>query len=390
MGKLSSLVPINVEIEKAKFLQALKENKVYNPIFLYSNPSSARKFRSKYDPMLSDEYLERAICILESVMCNYKSETEYQNKNWGAQLETNTAKTYVNEYIKLDHALETHLNVNWSDTAFCTNCCDSTVTFVKRQKYYRDIRLKSLLDHEIGTHWTRTYNMNLITGKRKKGSKRKTPFPRLGWLLSTEEGLASLNTTIHYEDKRLFGSSLLYFACYMSSKMSFYDLWMQLNRYLKDNEERLWYICMRVKRGVEDTSQKKGFYKDQSTLSGALRLLAMRNIINFKDLHLAKCSIEELVLATPFISNLKNNNRGLLPIFLKTEKQYDLYMKELDKIAEANNVGKIPTKNIKSLRCRRIPHIKKPSINFDKFKEFKPLADEEEKKQNQEEKSLLS
>ena len=26
MGKLSSLVPINVEIEKAKFLQALKEN----------------------------------------------------------------------------------------------------------------------------------------------------------------------------------------------------------------------------------------------------------------------------------------------------------------------------------------------------------------------------
>ena len=99
MGKLSSLVPINVDIEKAKFLQALKENKVYNPIFLYSNPSSARKFRSKYDPMLSDEYLERAICILESVMCNYKSEMEYQNKNWGAQLETNTAKTYVNEYL---------------------------------------------------------------------------------------------------------------------------------------------------------------------------------------------------------------------------------------------------------------------------------------------------
>ena len=164
---------------------------------------------------------------------------------------------------------------------------------------------------------------------------------------------------------------------------------MQLNRYLKDNEERLWYICMRVKRGVEDTSQKKGFYKDQSTLSGALRLLAMRNIINFKDLHLAKCSIEELVLATPFISKLKKNNRGLLPIFLKTEKQYDLYMKELDKIAEANNVGKIP-KHITSLRCRRIPHIKKPSVNFDKFKEFKPLADEEEKKQNQEEKSLLS
>ena len=64
-------------------------------------------------------------------------------------------------------------------------------------------------------------------------------------------------------------------------------------------------------------------------------------------------------------------------------------MKELDKIAEANNVGKIP-KHITSLRCRRIPHIKKPSINFDKFKEFKPLADEEEKKQNQEEKSLLS
>eukprot|EP00943_MAST-04B_sp_MAST-4B-sp1_P000787 g787.t1 len=370
MGKLSSLVPVNVVEEKETFLRAIRQNEVYNPIFKYASPSSAKKTRSKYDAMLSDEYLGRAIDILESVIRDYKSEAAYQNKNWGDQLETDVAKAYVKEYVKLDTALQKHLNVLWSDTAFCTSCCESTVTFVQRKNYYRDVRLKSLLDHEIGTHWTRTYNMNLITGKRKKGGKRKTPFPRLGWLLSTEEGLASLNTTIHYVDKRLFGSSLLYLSCYLSSKMSFYELWMHLKRYLNNNEERLWYICMRVKRGVEDTSQKKGFYKDQSTLSGALRLLSLRHVINFKDLHLAKCSLEELALATPFIDKLKSDSRCLLPIFLKTDKQYKQYIQELDKIAIANNVG-TAAKNVKSLRCRRIPYIKKPSdaLFFDEEKQ---------------------
>ena len=105
--------------------------------------------------------------------------------------------------------------------------------------------------------------------------------------------------------------------------------------------------------------------------------------------------VSELYMKS-YVSNMANYNfdddfeENIMQMIIEQYgKQYDLYMKELDKIAEANNVGKIP-KNIKSLRCRRIPHIKKPSINFDKFKEFKPLEDEEEKKQNQEEKSLLS
>ena len=360
MGKLSSLVPTNVDLEKQKFLQALACGKKYNPFFTYSNPSSTRKTRSKYDSMLSDEYLDRARCILDSVINDYGSEEAYQTKNWGSQIGSNTAKNYVSEYVKMDDVLQNNLKIAWSQTAFCTSCCDSTVTFVEREDYYRDNRLKSLLDHEIGTHWTRTFNMNKITGKRKKRSKRRTPFPRLGWLLSTEEGLASLNTTMHYEDKRLFGASLLYLTCYLSSKMSFYDLWIELTKYVGNNADRLWYICMRAKRGVEDTAEAKGFYKDQSTLSGALRLLALRKSIDFTDLHFSKCSVEELALAKPFVNSLRNSGLGLLPLFLKTRQHYENYVKQIEKIAIANNVGAIK-KGDKNFRCRRIPYIHKPT-----------------------------
>ena len=360
MGKLSSLVPTNVETEKQKFLEAVACGTTYNPVFTYANPSSTRKTRSKYDSMLSDEYLDRARYILDSVIDDYGSEEAYQTKNWGKQIGSNIAKKYVSEYIKMDDALLKNLKTAWSKTAFCTSCCDSTVTFVERENYYRDNRLKSLLDHEIGTHWTRTFNMNRITGKRKKGSKRRTPFPRLGWLLSTEEGLASLNTYMHYEDKRLFGASLLYLTCYLSSKMSFHDLWIELTKYVGNNVDRLWYVCMRAKRGVEHTAEARGFYKDQSTLSGALRLLALRNNIDFTDLHFSKCSIEELPLAKPFVDRLRNSGAGLLPLFLKTKQDYKEYLKQIEKIAIANNVGAVK-KGDKNFRCRRIPYIHEPT-----------------------------
>jgi len=32
------------------------------------------------------------------------------------------------------------------------------LSLVSKQKYYRDLRLKSLLDHEIGTHYIRSRN----------------------------------------------------------------------------------------------------------------------------------------------------------------------------------------------------------------------------------------
>ena len=304
--------------------------------------------------MLSDEYLDRALKILDLVSQDYKDERDYHEKVWGPKVEFQEADKMIRDYAAQNPKLENALNIKWSMDAFVTNCSGSTVTFIKRKGYYRRQRLVSLLDHEIGTHWTRTHNMDQATGKRRGGSKRKVKFPRLGWLLSTEEGLACLNTFKSYKDKRLFGSALLYVASVLSSQMSFHELWQRLTTWLKGDTERLWIVCMRVKRGVENTSKHLGFYKDQATFSGAVRLLAMRKSINFRELHMLKCSIEELPLARLYVPQLSKSTSVIIPWFVESDDQYEMYLSQLDEIAKANDIGSFEVRD--NFRNRRIPH----------------------------------
>lgn len=354
MVRLSTLVPTNRDSERETFLNALHEGRVYNPKFVYEKAKVARDFRKRYDEQLSFEYFERALHLLEQLSEDYKDERDYHEKVWGDKLEYDEANDMINKYVAENAKLEQAITVKWCMDSFVTNCSGSTVTFIKRKGYYRRQRLISLLDHEIGTHFTRTHNMNQIAPNRQKNScKRRVKFPRVGWLLSTEEGLACLNTFKSYSDKRLFGSALLYYACCLSSKLSFYELWKKLDVYLKGDEERLWIVCMRVKRGVEDTSKPLGFYKDQATFSGAVRLLALRRSINFRHLHLCKCSVEELPAVKPFLSQIINSGNGLLPWFVETDDEYSKYMTQLDEIAKANNIG--VHESSKNFRCRRIP-----------------------------------
>jgi hypothetical protein len=49
-----------------------------------------------------------------------------------------------------------------------------------------------------------------------------------------------------------------------------------------------------VKRGLTDTSQKGGLYKDQVYLEGAMAILSQRNNINFKALMSGKLSLQDL------------------------------------------------------------------------------------------------
>ena len=42
---------------------------------------------------------------------------------------------------------------------------------------------------------------------------------------------------------------------------------------------------MRIKRGLTKTEEKKGMYKDQAYLIGAIKILKNRKKINFKLLH---------------------------------------------------------------------------------------------------------
>ncbi len=55
----------------------------------------------------------------------------------------------------------------------------------------------------------------------------------------------------------LFKAALHYYACYQASVLSFEELYKNLAKYITNSEER-WKECVRVKRGIEDTSIKSG------------------------------------------------------------------------------------------------------------------------------------
>jgi hypothetical protein len=59
----------------------------------------------------------------------------------------------------------------------------------------------------------------------------------------------------------LYKAALNYYSAYMASKMSFVDLFNDLEKYI-DNPRRRLKCVIRVKRGLIDTYEAGGLYKD--------------------------------------------------------------------------------------------------------------------------------
>jgi hypothetical protein len=58
-----------------------------------------------------------------------------------------------------------------------------------------------------------------------------------------------------------YKGALNYYSAYMASKMSFVELFNDLEKYI-DNPRRRYRCVARVKRGLIDTSEPGGLYKD--------------------------------------------------------------------------------------------------------------------------------
>lgn len=156
---------------------------------------------------------------------------------------------------------------------------------------YREGRMIGVLDHEIGTHFLRKHNEKLQQWYKKRDKfEMKT-------CIATEEGLACTNQMVQtVKDGQckpfLYRSALNYYAAYMAKELSFVDLFKDLEKYV-DSPQARWKFCLRVKRGLTDTSQKGGLYKDQVYLEGAVKILARRKKLNFKALLCGKISLDD-------------------------------------------------------------------------------------------------
>ena len=333
MSDLAALRPTNEAAERKAFLSALKAGESYEPQFSYKNAQRAEEARAKCDKHLSSEFADIALRLLEDVLRDHGSEEAYCAAVWGRPLEGIEVERACHAYAAAN-GMAGKVAFEWSPAHSVTTCTGGRVKLVTVPGYYREHRLASLLDHEVGTHFVRAFNHKAAL----TGAARPPRAPaRRGWLLATEEGLASLNTHRAYADKRLWVPALHYHAALLASQLPFSGLWRALSAFLGDDPKRLWLTCVRVKRGCRDTGRPGGYYKEQSNFAGALRLLAARHDagLDFRLLHCVRVSLEDFPGVAAAAKRALASGRVLVPNFLRDEAAY---RRGLDAIAQANGV----------------------------------------------------
>ncbi len=75
--------------------------------------------------------------------------------------------------------------------------------------------------------------------------------------------------------------------------MGFVDLFNDIEKYIDDKMSR-WKFVLRVKRGLMDTSEPGGLYKDQVYLEGAVAILRERKYLDFHGLCCGKISLDDM------------------------------------------------------------------------------------------------
>jgi len=83
--------------------------------------------------------------------------------------------------------------------------------------------------------------------------------------IMTEEGFACTNqmvrTALEGKAPYLYRSALNYYAALQASKMSFVELFDDIAKYIDDKMRRFKFV-VRLKRGLRDTGEPGGLYKD--------------------------------------------------------------------------------------------------------------------------------
>jgi hypothetical protein len=213
----------------------------------------------------------------------------------------------VRRYL-IDLGVEELIGIQWMDPKVCASA--SMITSAEpggelrgklhlvKGKEFTSTRLQGLLDHEIGTHFTRALNHHLRgfrhAGAGKLGCAGVGSSSKGGSLreLITEEGLATLNTLLASDSLSLSSPALSYYAQSRALHLGFSELFLELRKFVPSPASR-WSYCFRCKRGLKDTSVPGAFGKDRAYLEGAIRILEQRHSLDFLVLHAAKVSLED-------------------------------------------------------------------------------------------------
>lgn len=165
-----------------------------------------------------------------------------------------------------------------------------TILLKKGVKFQAN-RLQALLVHEIGTHVFRFENGKL---QPLQLLERGT-----AGYLRTEEGLAVWNQNqlgINLGEKFLTPAYQIV-ALYVAERMGFQDLFHYLKTTFELSDDLCWKLCLKAKRGFNNSEEKGAFTKDMVYFAGARDIEKfLKRGGNIADLYVGKITIDDLPL----------------------------------------------------------------------------------------------
>ncbi|KAH9281894.1 putative protein-like [Echinococcus granulosus] len=324
---LGAFSPKNDAEQKERFLR-----RNFTPQFALSSPVfDIEGWLLRQNGKIHFNLFREAKRILGIVIKRFKTIDSFVEASYGPMISIEKATEKVVHYIKTAK-FPTPLEVIWCDeligsalmvssrSALPYQASDRHFTVLLRSNsgntYLREQGILSLLDHELGTHYLRSYN----DGTQPWYTKRKEfdlTASNSGELMTIEEGLACLHTAFHGRYPYLGIPALLYYGACMAEYLPFKDLYQHLSKYVK-SEEQLWKHCMRVKRCLPCQNNCGGYGKDQRYFEGAITILRDQNNIDFAQLMCGKLAISDL----PRIRDVCSVERIRLPYFMEPMAAY--------------------------------------------------------------------
>jgi hypothetical protein len=317
MTLIQRLIPTNLESEKKKFF--FDPN--YNPQFIYADAASPEELQ-KY-VTVSNKYSGLAEKILSFAEGSKIFEEKAEDKK-PIVLAKDEVERKIVEFLEKESIRKT-INLRFTERTFARTSIHQNTLTIRLPIQYTDESLDGMLYHEIGTHQLRSMNDRQQIWKGKTGNLKLNPY------YVTEEGLAVLHSQIPKTEKLLFFQSVLYLAVLYAVSHTFSETYAMLKKYMKDSVKRF-DICMRVKRGMKDTSLHGAFPKDQVYLKGSIEVWKWLQTHNFDPsaLYIGKIAVEDVDKLLP----LSQAQPLLLPHFYTENPQE--YRKQLIKIGETN------------------------------------------------------
>ncbi len=208
--------------------------------------------------------------------------------------------------VTMDKVFETYGLENWKVKIKETMVSDAIAgknnrLFLRKGAQFTEGRIENLIIHEIETH--------ILTAENGKAQDYELFNRGLANYLETQEGLAIYNIVSQKqeEQKNLYIAISLVVAVDLALKHSFVEVFEAMLDY-KIPPERAWRTALKVKRGLEDTSEPGAFTKDFLYFKGYKQIQEfVARGGQIKDLYRGKFNADDLdlVLKIPKIKESK-------------------------------------------------------------------------------------